>query len=67
MLQENYVASKLAVEEPVFSKVGLTDAAIICSARGKYLLLTDDFELSQRFEDLGGDALNFNHLRTKFW
>lgn len=67
VLEETYVESKIAINEPVFSKVGLTDSTVICSAKGKYLLLTDDFELSQRFQHLGGDAINFNHIRTKRW
>ncbi len=67
VLEETYIESKIAINEPVFSKVGLTDSAIICLAKRKYLLLTDDFELSQRFQHLGGDAINFNHIRTKRW
>jgi hypothetical protein len=35
--------------------------------KNRYLLLTDDFRLSQYFASAGGDAINFNHIRTASW
>ncbi len=50
-----------------FAKFGLTDAAIAEIAAKKYLVLTDDFRLSQSLQAAGIDALNFNHVRDAYW
>lgn len=50
-----------------FVKFGLTDAAIIDLVKGQYLVLTDDFRLSNYLGKQGVDVLNFNHLRFASW
>jgi rRNA-processing protein FCF1 len=67
LLKEEYVPSLQAANIPEFSRFGLTDAAIINHAKGKYLVLTEDFHLSQYLQHEGIDAINFNHLRPFFW
>lgn len=44
--------------------LGLTDAAIARCAREGVLIVTEDFEMSQRLLRRGQYVLNFNHLRT---
>ncbi len=67
VLEEHYVGSNSAAEISHFSEVGLTDSAIMSLARGQYLLLTDDFRLSQIFQKEGGDVVNFTHIRPINW
>ena len=67
LLTEHYVKSGDAVSSTIFQRLGLTDAAIEKLAKGKYLVITDDFELSQRLASLGVDTLNFNHIRYLGW
>jgi rRNA-processing protein FCF1 len=65
-LKEEYVTSR----EPMTSgwaKFGLTDAAVGVIAKNKYLVVTDDFRLSQKLQHDGIDTLNFNHLRQLKW
>lgn len=50
--------------DPAFPRFGVTDIAILQQGRGKYLVLTDDFRLSQYLAHEQVDAINFNHLRT---
>jgi rRNA-processing protein FCF1 len=50
-----------------WAKFGLTDACITEIAKQGYLVVTDDFRLSQSLDSAGIDALNFNHLRDAFW
>ncbi|NUO79552.1 hypothetical protein HUU05_05715 [candidate division KSB1 bacterium] len=66
-LNEKYVASAVLAIQPQFEKFGLTDFSIIAEARGKYLVLTDDFRLSNYLQSLQVDAINFNHIRTYNW
>ncbi|MBA7581927.1 hypothetical protein ES708_23844 [subsurface metagenome] len=66
-LEETYVESKTIVNEGHSACLGLTDSAIISLAKGRYLLLTDDFRLAQYFQSIGGDAINFNHIRPRYW
>jgi rRNA-processing protein FCF1 len=64
VLSEEYVPAREVSSHPAFSGFGLTDTAILQQARGKYLVLTEDFRLSQYLGHQGVDVLNFNHLRT---
>jgi len=66
IMNEQYVSSSSACG-PSLSRFGLTDACILSLVKGKYLLLTDDFRLSQFFTSIGGDAINFNHIRMLNW
>ena len=66
IMNEQYVSSR-SVCSSSFFRFGLTDACILSLVKGKYLLLTDDFKLSQFFTSIGGDAINFNHIRMYNW
>src|SRR5262249_40593359 len=46
ILDEHYLQSRQVANDTYFLKLGLTDVAISHLARGKYLVLTDDFRLS---------------------
>jgi rRNA-processing protein FCF1 len=63
LLEERYIASKQGTSEPIFRKLGLTDTIIGQAAKNNYLVLTDDFPLTNYLESIGVDAINFNHLR----
>jgi rRNA-processing protein FCF1 len=63
-LDEKYTPARLLVTGNIFSRLGLTDAAIERLAMKGYLVFTADFELSQRLTHRGADVLNLNHLRT---
>ena len=63
-LDEHYTPSQELGDEKGFPKFGLTDMAILRAASGKYLVLTDDFRLTQYLEGQNIDVINFNHLRT---
>jgi len=63
LLHEHYIPSKEGCLNPIFLKLGLTDSIIGQLARDNYLVLTDDFPLSNTLNSIGVDAINFNHLR----
>jgi hypothetical protein len=63
-LAEQYTPSRELGNARAFPRFGLTDTAILLAAKGKYLVLTDDFPLAQYLESQKVDAINFNHLRT---
>jgi rRNA-processing protein FCF1 len=63
-LREHYTPSQELGDEKAFPKFGLTDTAILQAANGKYLVLTDDFRLTQYLLSRHVDVINFNHLRT---
>ncbi len=67
ILDERYIDSRSVTQDDLFPKLGLTDTAILHLVRGKYLLLTDDLQLSGVYEKTGGDVVNFNHIRTYNW
>ncbi len=67
LLKEEYVPSEDVVPTEHFRKFGITDAGIIHFARGKYLVVTDDFPLYHLLSSSGGDALNFYHLAPMNW
>jgi|ERR1035437_4824594 rRNA-processing protein FCF1 len=66
LLDEQHVLSATALTSR-WAKFGLTDAVIATIAKNQYLVLTDDFRLSQSLQSDGIDALNFNHLREAYW
>jgi len=66
-IEENYCDSKLASQEPKFLTFGLTDCGIAQISQDKYLVLTDDFPLSNYLTNKGIDTLNFNHIRHLGW
>lgn len=61
-LDEKYIVSSTALSNP-WARFGLTDATIAEVAKAGYLVLTDDFPLSQSLMSVGIDVINFNHLR----
>jgi hypothetical protein len=67
-LEELYLPSERVVEEAVYFKVGLTDAAIFsCRARlvqDRVRVYTEDFELYQRLCSVNVDCVNIMHWRT---
>ena len=63
-LHEHYTPSQELGDEKGFPKFGLTDTAILQAARGKFLVLTDDFRLTRYLLSQRIDVINFNHLRT---
>jgi len=67
VLKEFYIKSSTASSSTFFPKLGLTDSSIIHLIKNRYLLITDDFKLSQYSQSCGLDALNFNHIRTYNW
>jgi hypothetical protein len=64
--QEDFTPSRELAQERCFPKFGLTDTGILRSAKGKFLVLTDDFKLAGYLERQGIDVLNFNHLRMTY-
>ncbi|MEW6130426.1 MAG: PIN domain-containing protein [Acidobacteriota bacterium] len=66
-LEEHYVASQEAIKIEEFVKVGLTDSCIFDLSKDKYLVLTDDFKLSQYLQKKSIDVINFNHIRPLGW
>lgn len=68
LLDEHYSPSADIAKTEEFRQFGLTDAGISClAAKGNYLVITDDFRLSQYLQKKGIDALNFNHIRPIYW
>jgi len=66
-LNETYLASSAVSEMPEFARFGLTDAAITGVAKNRYLVLTDDFRLSNFLRSEGQDVVNFNHILQSSW
>jgi rRNA-processing protein FCF1 len=67
VLDEHYVESKIASQRQEFTRIGLTDSGIIELSPTKYLVLTDDFKLSNYLAKNGVDVINFNHIRVAGW
>jgi rRNA-processing protein FCF1 len=67
ILEEHYVQSQDAINVEEFIKVGLTDACIFDLSKDSYLVLTDDFRLSQYLQKKNIDVINFNHIRPLGW
>jgi hypothetical protein len=65
-LREDFTPSVELVRESCFPRFGLTDAGIVHSARGRFLVLTDDFRLAGYLQRHEIDVVNFNHLRTAY-
>ena len=63
LLVEEHQTSRMGAAEPIFVRLGLTDAIIARIALRRYLVLTDDFPLSNYLVAIEADVINFNHLR----
>jgi hypothetical protein len=66
-LNETYLASSAVSEMPEFARFGLTDASIAGVARNRYLVLTDDFRISNFLRSEGQDVVNFNYILQSSW
>jgi len=66
-LDEKVVTSRMAVENKHFEKYGLTDAVIVELCQKRYLVITDDFKLSNLLSHINIDVINFNHIRGYKW
>lgn len=67
VLDEHYVESRIVAEREEFTRLGLTDSGIVDLSPTKYLVLTDDFRLSNYLSKKGVDVINFNHIRVAGW
>lgn len=67
LLDEHYCSSPDIIEIEEFKQFGLTDVGILHLAKSRYLVITEDFKLSQYLQKKGIDVLNFNHIRTINW
>ena len=66
-IDESYDPGKSLVAHPLFSRLGLTDAAIATVCSRGILVLTADLDLQLALQMQGADALNFNHIRPLGW
>jgi len=66
-LQEQYTTSTTISTSTHFNTFGLTDAGIVETVKGNYLVLTADLDLFGLLQNLGVDAINFNHIRSLAW
>ena len=66
-LNEHYTLSSTISSSSHFTKFGLTDSGIVDLVKDKYLVLTDDLRLFGYLQNLGIDAINFNHVRSLAW
>jgi rRNA-processing protein FCF1 len=66
VMEELHEPSRIVVRDVVFSRLGLTDAAIstVCT---NVLVLTNDHDLWDSLTRRGLDAINFAHLRASDW
>jgi len=63
VFSENYIKSIDGVNINEFNKLGLTDSCMLILAQEDYLVLTDDFKLSNILQSKKINVINFNHLR----
>lgn len=66
-LNERYVPSNAAAADAAFSRFGVSDCGIAYLAHKSFLVLTDDSHLYRHLDEQRIDAMNFNHIRTRFW
>lgn len=65
VLAESDTAATKLVDEPIFGRLGLTDAAIAQVARDDSLVVvTADLDLYLHLSEIGVRVLNFNHLSS---
>lgn len=63
LFDERHTPASDLAEDPAFPRFGITDTAVLREAKGRFLVLTDDFRLSQYLRSEGVDVFNFHHLR----
>jgi hypothetical protein len=66
-MEESYDASSILVTHDFFSRFGLADSAIATVCTRGILVLTTDLKLQLALQQVGADALNFNHVRELGW
>jgi rRNA-processing protein FCF1 len=66
-LNESYLQSTDVVRTDSFTKFGLTDCGIATLAKNKYLVLTDDFKLTNYLQKSEIDTINFNNIHVYGW
>jgi predicted nucleic acid-binding protein len=65
-VKEISIPSVDGVNDPVYSRLGLTDAAIVVAAKQySCQVWTDDFDLYESLGRLGLDVHNFSHYRAR--
>lgn len=62
---EKHVESRVAMGDPRYQTLGLTDAVLLTLARQGGALLTADLDLYVAAVKAGLDAMNYNHIREK--
>jgi hypothetical protein len=66
-IEEIYDSGRVLAANPIFERLGLTDAAIATVCSRGILVLTADVRLQLALQHRGADALNFNHVRQLAW
>jgi hypothetical protein len=66
-MEEVYDPTRVLVTHDLFSRLGLTDAAIATVCSKGILVLTTDLNLQLALQQRGAEALNFNHVRPLGW
>lgn len=61
---EIYKPSKEVMEDPIYSRLGLTDTAVAILGREKIRVITVDIELANRLSQGGVDVENLRHYKT---
>lgn len=65
VLAESHTVASQLVEEPIFVRLGLTDAAVARLARDESLtVVTADLDLHLHLQTLGVNTLNFNEVTS---
>ena len=62
-MREEHTSARVLAGAAEFTRFGIADCAVLHEARGRHLVLTDDFRLPQLLQHQGTDVVNFNHLR----
>lgn len=60
-MHETYIGSHRAASDPIFSRLGITDAALLNIVTTDHILLTADLDLYLEATRRGHRAVNFNH------
>ena len=66
LLTEKYQPSLAGADAPIFVRLGLTDAVITQIVQEGYLVVTDDFPLSNYLAAIQADVVIINQLRFSF-
>jgi hypothetical protein len=63
LLDEQLAPATEISKQAAFTRFGMADSAVRHHAKGRFLVLTDDFRLSQYLQHENVDVFNFNHIR----